>query len=163
METFTYSTVDKSTWGPGPWQDEPDKLQFEDPDTGLPCLIVRSPSGALCGYVGVTEGHPFYGVDYSDLPPIDLPVRGGVTFSDFCQEGAEEHGICHRPSKGEPDRVWWLGFDFAHGGDCCPAMNAKIRYAMSHYRCGERYWTVKEVAEECRDLAAVLKALEAGV
>lgn len=49
MQTISYTTKDKSTWGDGPWQHEPDKMQYEDPDTGLPCLIVRNAVGALCG------------------------------------------------------------------------------------------------------------------
>ena len=57
METIEYRTMDKSVWGPGPWQNEPDKRQWQDEATGLPCLIVRNSMGALCGYVGVSEGH----------------------------------------------------------------------------------------------------------
>lgn len=63
MKTIEYTTIDKSTWGPGPWQEEPDKIQYVDEATGLPCLIVRNgPTiGALCGYVGVLPGHPLHG------------------------------------------------------------------------------------------------------
>lgn len=63
MNTIEYTTIDKSTWGPGPWQDEPDKIQYVDEATGLPCLIVRNGKeiGALCGYVGVLPGHPLHG------------------------------------------------------------------------------------------------------
>lgn len=57
---------DKASWGPGPWHDEPDKIQWVDEETGLDCLIVRNHGGALCGYVGVPDGHPAYGVGYSD-------------------------------------------------------------------------------------------------
>lgn len=120
METKEYRTADKSTWGDGPWQDEPDKMQFPDPVTGLPCLIVRNPYGALCGYVGVTEGHPFYkkgGYDFN------LSVHGGITFTAMCSPGDdEEHGICHLPGEGESDHVWWLGFDCAHYSDKSPKM-----------------------------------------
>ena len=56
VEHKTWVTIDKSSWGDGPWLAEPDKEQFADEATGLPCLIRRSPtSGALCGYVGVPE------------------------------------------------------------------------------------------------------------
>ena len=34
MEHKTWTTDVKSAWGPGPWQDEPDKEQWEDPATG---------------------------------------------------------------------------------------------------------------------------------
>jgi hypothetical protein len=112
METKEYRTRDKSEWGPGAWQDEPDKAQFMDEPTGLPCLIVRNNSGALCGYVGVTEGHPYFGKDYdssASVPHIcdescdaendyhshsssvggHLSVHGGITFSDFCSDHSE--------------------------------------------------------------------------
>lgn len=36
METLEYRTKDKSTWGDGPWQQEPDKKQWQDAATGLP-------------------------------------------------------------------------------------------------------------------------------
>ncbi len=124
MDTKDYTTIDKSTWGPGPWQDEADKLQYIDGGTNLPCLIVRSRVGGnLCGYVGVPAGHPYYGHEYSE---IDAEVHGGLTFSDRCQPGAEDHSICHIPAKGESDDVWWLGFDCAHSGDVSPAMDARL-------------------------------------
>lgn len=56
METIEYRTADKSQWGEGPWTAEPDKRQWRDEATGLPCLIVRGPHGAFCGYVGVAGG-----------------------------------------------------------------------------------------------------------
>jgi hypothetical protein len=45
-----YRTIDKSAWGPGPWTDEPDKVQWTDTATGLPCLAKRNPRGGhWCG------------------------------------------------------------------------------------------------------------------
>lgn len=66
METKEYHDVDKSNWGPGSWQEEPDKVQWRDESTGLPCLVVRNSSGGnWCGYVGVGLNHPLYEVEYS--------------------------------------------------------------------------------------------------
>jgi hypothetical protein len=62
VETKEYRTIDKTLWPRGEWDDEPDKMQWQDEATGLPCLIVRGPVGALCGYVGVPEGHPCFGL-----------------------------------------------------------------------------------------------------
>jgi hypothetical protein len=45
MDTIEYRTIDKSQWGPGPWQDEPDKKQWQDEATGLPCLEGFAPFG----------------------------------------------------------------------------------------------------------------------
>lgn len=56
------------------WDNEPDRKHWIDADTGLDCLIVRNGlggKGALCGYVGVPKGHPWYGKDYSDCERAD--------------------------------------------------------------------------------------------
>lgn len=127
METKEYRTFDKSEWGDGPWQNEPDKLQWQDETTGLPCLVVRNTrvTGALCGYVGVAEGHPDFEKGYDD---VDVEVHGGLTFADFCHpHDTEAEGICHLPGPGEPDHVWWLGFDCSHSGDVSPAIDARMR------------------------------------
>jgi hypothetical protein len=123
-----YTTIDKSSWGDGEWQDEPDKIQWKDEDTGLPCLVKRTAhSGAWCGYVGVPPGHPYFEVGYSDVPYELVEPHGGLTYSDHCAEGPEESSICHVPDPGEPDNVWWLGFDCAHSHDYAPASEAQNR------------------------------------
>lgn len=141
MQTKEYRTVDKSEWPRGEWDTEPDKMQWPDPTTGLPCLIVRGPSGALCGYVGVLSSHPWHGMgysaaigecndhcdaesDYHDTHSIDalIDIHGGLTFADVCAHaGDESRHICHAPDPGEPDNVHWFGFDCAHSGDIAPA------------------------------------------
>lgn len=111
METKEWRFEDKSSWGPGPWQSEPDKVQWRDEATG-----------ALCGYVGVPPSHPAFGKFYDD---VDVEVHGGLTFADKCHESDDEgRGICHVTEPGEPD-VWWLGFDCAHFMDVSPAMDAR--------------------------------------
>lgn len=178
-----YATLDKSKWGPGPWQSEPDKVQFVDPATKLPCLAVRGGSGSWCGYVGVAEGHPLFGVPYNgqldgdgtegawpNSPEGILNVHGGITFSDLCQEGApEESSVCHIPAPGEPDHVWWFGFDAAHAGDYSPKMDREL-YAMFGNQFGrtggpkdyETYRTLEYIREQCAELAAQLLAIGTG-
>lgn len=122
METKEYTTVDKSSWGEGAWQHEPDKVQFVDEATGLPCLIVRNFGGALCGYVGVPQTHPAYGKHYDDPECGGFDVHGGITFTGKCNPSEEaSRSICHVVSPGEDDNVWWLGFDCAHAFDMTPA------------------------------------------
>lgn len=150
MEHKTWTTTDKTSWGPGPWQDEPDKEQFADEATGLPCLVKRSPLGGnLCGYVGVSEGHPWLGKDYDD---IDAEVHGGLTYAGFCQEGDEARTICHIPGPGEPGRLYWLGFDCGHAWDVSPGMDA--RYPDFFRDPTVTYKTVAYVKAECARLAA---------
>ena len=62
--------------------DEPDRKLFLDKDSGLPCLIIRhNPNGHLCGYVGLSEGHPFFDQEYNSVPSEYHEVHGGLTFS----------------------------------------------------------------------------------
>ncbi len=75
MQTREWRTVDKSQWGDGLWTQEPDKVQYQDPDTGLPILIVRGPLGSLCGYVGVGRDHPAYGLNYDGLRQEDADAK----------------------------------------------------------------------------------------
>jgi hypothetical protein len=164
MERKSWTWIDKSTWGVGPWTVEPDKLQWSDPATGLPCLARRSPRmGNWCGYVGVAPGHPLHGLGYGDL---DLDVHGGLTFAGGCDVEDPEHGICHRPAPGEPEEVWWFGFDLGHAFDVAPAMDAYLR-SMPGLTSSETlyagypgrrpvYRTLAYVQEQCAHLAAQL-------
>lgn len=235
METKEWTTKDKSKWGFGQWMDEPDKMQWQDEATGLPCLMVRNNGGAWCGYVGLSEGHPFYGKEYSTRIPLPagfserkmddrtpviamfceagkddglvslelaIEVHGGLTFSDFCGDHdeaawerfkvraskwpaeaecypvgdaarmlqewagavedfavwkarAEATGICHIPAPGEPERVWWLGFDCAHSGDSSPGYDNKYGHDYGAYR------SVAYVKREVESLAKQLAELTA--
>jgi hypothetical protein len=106
--------INRLNWAPGPWDEEPDRLEWRT-GVGYPGLIVRGQLGALCGYAGLPPGHPCHGIGYEDVPSIE--VHGGLTYGDACQGP-----VCHVPSPGEPDDVWWLGFDCAHYLDCVPGM-----------------------------------------
>jgi hypothetical protein len=118
MENATAAPIDKSTWGAGPWQDEPDRVDFVA--HGFACLALRHPNcGHWCGYVGVPREHPAYGKGYDDLY---FEVHGGLTYAHVC-----DRMICHVPAPGMPEDVWWLGFDFAHGFDLSPGMEARER------------------------------------
>lgn len=162
---------DKAEWGEGDWTTEPDKLSWTDPNTGMPCLIVRGPAGALCGYVGVTEGHPLFG--NSEPYEIDVDVHGGLTYGDACFPSDDEgRHICHVPKAGESDHVWWLGFDCAHAFDFAPGMEWTVRQAYLAKgepvpECFSRndynvYRNVAYVMSECASLAAQLSPLQIG-
>jgi uncharacterized protein (TIGR02996 family) len=77
------AVIDKSQWGPGEWQDEPDRKAWVH--LGFPCVVARGPShGALCGYVGVLPGHPWHGRGYHDIDTAD--VHGGLTWASESDE-----------------------------------------------------------------------------
>lgn len=174
-----WTTVDKSTWGDGPWQAEPDKVHWIDEATDLDCLMVRNPHiGNWCGYVAVTEGHPLFEVGYGGcterrvdadgeperwcdhMPSIN--VHGGLTYSDFCMETDDPSRlVCHVPYPGRPDRVWWFGFDCAHLHDRSPGYEAlgrdrgwpSLREPLAEYR--DRAYVEGEVRRLALQLAAV--------
>ena len=154
METKTYPARNRAGWPAGPWDDEPDKKQWPDPATGLPCLAVRGPLGAWCGYVGLPPDHPLHGKDYSD---VDVDVHGGLTFADMCRpEEDEGRGICHIAGPGEPEHVWWLGFDCAHCDDLIPRMSENEWHRPFP---DATYRNLAYVEEQCTCLAAQLAAM----
>lgn len=158
METKEYHRLDKSAWGDGPWLAEPDKRQWQDGATGLPCLAVRSDAtGAWCGYVGVGKDHPMYQAAARDLDWLD--VHGGLNFSGACMHTPEEEGVCHVPAAGESDDVWWLGFDCAHLNDLMPAIEAMprdLQHVPTWSAWPRHYRTLADVEAECAGLAAQL-------
>jgi hypothetical protein len=136
--------IDKSQFEDGPWQTEPDRVEWRH--RGLPCLILRSHSGALCGYVGVPSGHPCHGKGCDEI--ADLEVHGGLTYSNTCNGH-----ICHVPQPGESgDDVWWLGFDCAHAWDYWPK-NAVFQRAHFARRPDEIYRDMPYVRAEVERLA----------
>jgi len=128
---------------PGPWNDEPNRVEFEH--AGHPCLMVRGPCGHWCGYAAVPPGHPWHGLDWSD-ERLTARAHGGITYSRKCQGD-----VCHVAKSGEPDDVWWIGFDCAHSGDLVPTTFALLKDARWHQ--GDVYRGVDYVMAECRRLA----------
>lgn len=158
---------EKKDWPPGPWHDEPDEKRWEDPSTGLQCVAMRNPCGAWCGYVGVRDGHPAYGLSYYksdyDLAEVAngtaakmisvqsqvnaIRVHGGLTFS-----GLNEH-------RGK-DR-YWFGFDCSHAGDFGPAYDDIERLGQpTGWGDVETYRTLDYVIEGCTDLARQLAEID---
>ena len=163
--------IPKAKWGPGPWQDESDHIEWEH--LGFPCMMHRAPMGNWCGYVAVPPGHPLHGITYhhcTQVPPCEetrkgnycdhrpeflLNVHGGLTYSDRCQGH-----ICHVPKPGEPDDVWWFGFDCAHAFDLLPAatpLMKEIGHPHPHFLDGRAiYRDVPYVKNEVENLAQQL-------
>lgn len=115
--THDSPAIDKATWGDGPWQTEPDRVEWEH--AGLPCLAIRNPHGDWCGYAAVPPGHPAHGLGYE---AVSVDVHGGLTYANACRGD-----ICHVPKPGAPDDVWWLGFDCSHCTDYTPGTEARLR------------------------------------
>lgn len=135
--------VDRTGWPRGPWDGEPDKVQFRT-EAGFPGLVVRNRLGGLCGYVGVPKEHALHGVHYGDVDGR-FDVHGGLTYSESCAGH-----ICHVPEPGEPDDVWWFGFDCVHCYDLAPSM---LRYG---HCAGDEYRDLAYVRGEVESLARQL-------
>ena len=163
-KVYTNPEMDRSNWGPGPWDGEPDKVSWTDEETGLPCLAVRPVPhlGNWCGYVAVEPGHPWHGKGY-EVP--DVEVHGGLTFAASCDDDAPVEGaVCHMPEPGRPADVWWFGFDCGHFNDISPAMVANCPELTAIYDHAEGlfkpvYRPLAYVKAECRSLAAQLAAV----
>ncbi len=114
-----------------------------------PCVLHRNLFGAWCGYVAVPPGHPWHGKDYDD---VYAEVHGGLTYADECDKC-----VCHVPAPGEPDDVWWLGFDCGHFNDLMPGHEAEMnRLIPDRQPWNENfavYRTAEYVKEECENLA----------
>jgi hypothetical protein len=183
LKTWTFE--DRSDWPDFDlgWGNEPDKAEWRDEATGLPCIARRGSSGAWCGYVGVAPTHPLHSIAYGECPDdcakyqekgycdhcpeSSLCVHGGITFSNPCRPNEDGHGICHVPEEGEDDDVWWFGFDCAHAGDFSPAYynilrDTSVRMGpanaslLEEARRGDTYRTLAYAQEQCAHLAAQL-------
>ncbi len=128
-------TVDRSGWGSGPWDNEPDYKEWVDQKTGLQCMAIRNPYGIWCGYVGLPVNHDLYGL-------------GGSVFEDFHVHGGVTYASSHPRDPNETD-LWWVGFDCAHSNDLCPDPK------MAVLRKGV-YRTLSFVEDSCARLARQL-------
>jgi hypothetical protein len=147
-------SIDKSAWGDGPWQDEPDRVDFVH--AGFACFANRRGDGLgfFCGYVGVPREHPAYGKNYND---VDVEVHGGLTYANPC-----DGEICHVPESGMPDDVWWLGFDCGHAGDLGPGLRATLRRLEVPETCSifrDEYRDLAYVRRQIEQLAEQLRAI----
>lgn len=138
----------REKWGPGRWDMEPDLIEWRDEATGYPCLVVRNLMGSLCGYVGVPPGHPLYGVEYNDDASPGVRVHGGLTYSNACAGD-----VCHAALPGEPEHVWWFGFDCGHAFDESPGLNLILP---PQFWGRAAYRDVEYVRREVASLAAQL-------
>lgn len=151
MRTETW--LDRTGWDAGVWDDEPDRAEWTD-RTGFPCLALRHAHyGVWCGYVAVPPGHPWHGRSWNDLPE----GLADVNFAEPCMETDQPHRerICHVPAPGEPDDVWWFGFDCGHALDVKPhEPMEKIYGKLPGYGGFERtYRTLDYVRDKCALIA----------
>lgn len=170
-EKFPYSPppCDKSGYGDGPWQREPDSEAWTDIETGYRCGIIRHPKfGSLGGYVRVPDNHPLAGKSYSaraTIPAgwmerhvnIDQDVGAINVFCASLKMTETEAELClllfcHGGLTYGDDG--WLGFDCGHAGDLQPGIKYMLRQAGVSTRInGDVYREFPYVKAQCTRLA----------
>jgi hypothetical protein len=154
----------KPSWGPGPWQEEPDRVDFVH--AGLQCVILRNlhVSGTLNGYVGVPPSHPWWGKEEDEClatPQCEPSHISGVDgpFHRFFPPGhkwwscdhriqsmVEAHGGVNwasptiQSTKQAHVDLWWFAFDTGHAGDFSPMMEATMREVYLHQDPSGEQW-----------------------
>lgn len=165
MKTWTFAEARPP--GVGPWNDEPDKVQWVDEETGYDCLIIRHPAhGNLNGYVAVPAGHPAYGLGYDAVYERgEIDVHGGLTFASFGDSEWVMGDIFNRhPGPDRPADVWWFGFDCHHAFDFAPTFAARMSAlpgmpAPVSFLREDVYRPLGYVVAECTSLAKQLAAI----
>jgi hypothetical protein len=104
--------IDRSHWGKGEWDNEPDQLWWIDDKTQLACLVRRSLMGDFCGYVGVSEAHFLHNIEPE---PGLISHQWTVTAGQLGAEGTDF-----------PDDLWWFGFRCGQALDLTPAARAQL-------------------------------------
>jgi hypothetical protein len=146
-------------WGPGPWEAEVDGYYWQDPDTGLDCLIKRGNGGQLCGYVGVRLAHSLFGLQADSIDrQLGVSVHGGLTYTGRWEEATGAPVL--------PYKVWMLGFDCAHLGDYAPEHAARTAAALNEPRGDSSAYkdlafVYAEVSSLCGQVVTPLEALAA--
>jgi hypothetical protein len=192
MSKMPESDIPKSAWGPGPWQDEPDRVEWNDERTGLACRIIRNMMfGHLNGYVGVPPTHPYFGWGYGDnikLAPGDLDEDTTIDdmgiFNTFiyAMQGAGERGTiplgmtlkAHQGitwsgelagcSDMQTSGLWFFGFDCGHAWDVSPGLNRMMAPLIAELPIPDRkYRDLDYVRKEVTALAFQLRQLETRV
>lgn len=147
----------KEAWGPGPWQEEPDRAEWTT-RAGYKAYAVRGPMGSWCGYVIIPPDHPWFGKEYTwcvegcpEQPErkTELYIASSPRMRELLRNLDRfrcEHYDHHIEQKlsvhggitwsGDPYNLrdcpaelgeWGFGFDCAHAFDFLPAMNALMK------------------------------------
>lgn len=128
-------TIDRTGWPSGPWDDEPDREQWEA--HGVTCLALRDPRlGFWCGYIAVLAGHPWHGLTALWVPHPDAEWTGVPS---------------ERRDVGSAD-AWFIGFDCNHLMDATPVGGRN--------ELGATYCTLATVRAQCESLAKAAQEVD---
>lgn len=124
--------VDRAGWPAGPWDDEPDIVEWRSSELPtVPLLAIRNNLGCWCGYAAVARGHKAHGLDWGHPQLGDVRVHGGLTFAGAASGLMELSALPEPPDP--PGFWWWFGFDCGHGFDVMPAMEPMLARVRSKH------------------------------
>jgi hypothetical protein len=145
------------------------------------CAVLRGPIGALCGYVLLPVGHPWWGLTYNQEVPGAQELDGEMP----AEQAMDDYGVIPIFALGDPEggrwrRLgyqaqvhggltftgplliegapwgWWLGWDCAHAGDALdPAFVDPYMAPFNQHAIdrGDHVWTLDDVVLETGRLA----------
>ena len=120
-------------------------------ESGLRAVIYMTETGHHCGYVGVPENHPAYGMGYSDDALESIEVHGGLTYSSQNED---------YPVTSETP-IQWFGYDCGHAWDApSPEHYDTLSENMKKYsrrgELGSVFRDVEYCTKECESLGKQL-------
>jgi hypothetical protein len=165
-----------------PWLTEPNEATFDA--SGYPCVLRRGLSGVWCGYVGVFEGHPWFGLHCSDrVTSLHDTIAETYGAFDLLIEltrpdrpdgqlrlalAVHVHGCVTLAMKASEftdnpafvPEAWYFGFDCGHSGDIAPGLAEPYRSTLARLDPDAVYRTVDYATGEVLRLAAQLRLVE---
>lgn len=125
-----------------PWLTEPNDPQFFEA-SGYWCALRRARMGIWCGYVGVFESHPWFGLDsHARVTPLHDTIAKTHSSVDLFLELTRGNrpegtlalslalhvhgGVTFTADSFHEDvtlpKAWFFGFDCGHAGDIVPGV-----------------------------------------
>lgn len=144
--------LDRSSWGSGPWDNEPDYHEVRY--RGYKIVLVRSNLGFWCSYIGIPTKSKWSTEEYYD----QINTAWGVTWNETALPWGES----------EKD-TFYIGFDYGHSSDYVPgisipnsvhpAVMERLMCIAPHYLPTNKtnYKTMKHVIQ---DMKRVVKQIE---
>ena len=149
--------------------------------SGLRAVVIMVDLGHRCGYVGIPNNHPLFGVAYNEQTPLIKldPQRSTEKMGSiqiFCAAGKNlddlnspeyvfkvHGGLTYSGNGGDKHKgtypvesdLWWFGYDCGHAGDA-PAPGSRMAQYRSSLFDGDVHRTLEYCINECESLATQL-------
>lgn len=166
-----YGHINRKGWTGGPWSEEPDKVEFQNPG---PCIVIREANGTLSGYAAVGRDNPLHGKHLNQTgvfpcfgcmpdkhfgctPKGAILVYGGLKFAGSTQPSVMLGRGINAVSFDDRD-LWWFGFETGINDDFIPSCGLTCSKLMV-YR--DMNWMIQKTSNLSADLAKLGRFSEA--